>query len=104
MASVPSKKILHWANLCFTARAIAQPCKRTTGEEFQEVTDKKFATLQVHENEISLRTWSGGTAHAHLRENTEDSPSYEPQIWVTRTIASQLAYQWKPYLLFSKSL
>ena len=28
--------------------------------------DIKFEMLQVHENEISLRKWSGGTAHAQV--------------------------------------
>jgi len=33
--SVPSKKTLHWANLCFSVHAIAQPCGHTTSEAFQ---------------------------------------------------------------------
>jgi len=31
--SVPSKKILHWANVCFSAHAVAQPCRRHTNSE-----------------------------------------------------------------------
>jgi len=27
LISVASKKILHWANVCFSAHAIAQPCR-----------------------------------------------------------------------------
>jgi len=32
--SVPSKKILHWANLCFSAHAIAQPCRHAAIVKF----------------------------------------------------------------------
>ena len=35
MTSVPSKKILHWANVCFIAHAIVQPCRHTNSETFQ---------------------------------------------------------------------
>jgi len=30
------------------------------------IQDTKFGMLQVRENEIPLRIWSGGTAHAHM--------------------------------------
>jgi len=42
MASVPYKKILHWANVCFVAHkahAIAQPCRHTTSEAFKGLCD-----------------------------------------------------------------
>ena len=32
-----SKKILPWANVCFRAHAIAQPCRHTTSKAFQAV-------------------------------------------------------------------
>jgi len=32
--SFPSKKILHWANFCFSAHEIAQSCRHTTREAF----------------------------------------------------------------------
>jgi len=35
--SVPSNKILHWANVCFSAHAIAQICEHTTSDAFREV-------------------------------------------------------------------
>ena len=34
-ANVPTKKISHWANICCSARAIAQPCRHTNSEAFQ---------------------------------------------------------------------
>jgi len=43
--------------------------RHITGETFQAlqglyyIYDIKFVTLEVRENEISLRKWSGGTAH-----------------------------------------
>ena len=30
--SLPCKNILHWANICFSAHAISQPCAITTSE------------------------------------------------------------------------
>ena len=38
-SSVPSEKILHWGNVCFSAHAIAQPCRRTKSEAFQALKD-----------------------------------------------------------------
>jgi len=32
-SSVPSKKILNWANFCFGAHAITQPCRYTSHSE-----------------------------------------------------------------------
>jgi len=32
--------------------------------------DMKFEMLQVHENEISLRKWSGGAAQLRILEGT----------------------------------
>jgi len=34
-SSVPSMTIVHWANVCFSAHAIGQQCRRTTSEAFQ---------------------------------------------------------------------
>jgi len=80
MSSVPSKKILHGANVCFSAHAIAQaqPCiadpqtvkhfKRYKGYEIYCIYDIKFGMLQVRENDISIRKWSGGTAHLRSLE------------------------------------
>ena len=55
--SLPSKKILHWASVCFNDKhAIAQPCRCTVSEAFQAgksyVIYNKFGMLQVRENEI----------------------------------------------------
>jgi len=59
-----------------------QPIDTLTSKAFQAVKglcdayDIKIGLLQVRENEISLRTWSAGTAHlrscavAHLRRNS----------------------------------
>jgi len=38
MSSAPSKKIVHWANVCYVAHwahAIARPCRHATNEAFQ---------------------------------------------------------------------
>ena len=35
-SSVPCKKILHWANVCFSAHAISQLCRHATGETFRK--------------------------------------------------------------------
>jgi len=35
------------------------------------IHDIKFGMLEVRENEISLRKWSGGTAHAQLKEGAQ---------------------------------
>ena len=41
----------------------------------RHINDIKFAMLQVRENAISLRKWSGGTAQLrHLRGNTASTP------------------------------
>jgi len=42
---VPSEKILHWANVCFSAHA--------TSEASQGLYDIKSGMLQVYQNEIS---------------------------------------------------
>ena len=72
VSSIPSKKILHWANVCFVeheAHAIAQPCRHTNSEAFPAlrgyaicIYSIKFRMLEVRENETSLRKLSGGTA------------------------------------------
>jgi len=45
---VPSKKILHCANVCFSEHAIAQPCGRTTNKALKGlcgIYDIKFGML-----------------------------------------------------------
>jgi len=37
IVSVPSKKILHWANVCSSAHAIAQPCRHINNQALQEL-------------------------------------------------------------------
>jgi len=32
----PCKKHLHWANVCFSAHTISQPCRHTTSETFRQ--------------------------------------------------------------------
>ena len=39
--SVPSKKILHYANVSFSAHAIAQPCRHTTRGAFQALKGQR---------------------------------------------------------------
>jgi len=34
VVSIPFQKILHCANICFSAHTIAQPCRHTTSEAF----------------------------------------------------------------------
>jgi len=71
VTSIPSKKILHWANVFVEheAHAIAQPCRHTNSEAFPALKGYaictyriKFRMLEVRENETSLRKLSGGTA------------------------------------------
>ena len=73
MNSVPAKKILHLANICFVvqeAPATAQPYGNATSEAFLTLKGLcdvyiyriKFRMLEVRENEITLRKMSGGTA------------------------------------------
>ena len=82
-SSVPSKKILCWANFCFRAHAFAQPCRHNQ----RSLSDGKMPTrykhsikvwmLQVGENEISLRKCSGGAAHLRaLKGNIVCNISY----------------------------
>jgi len=47
-----------------TLVADTQPTRRFKG--YAAYIYDIFGILQVSENEISLRKWSGGTAHAHL--------------------------------------
>jgi len=62
MTSVPSKKILHWANLCFVAHeahASTQPCRHRNSEVFPtlkglcdiyiDIYRIKFRILEVRE-------------------------------------------------------
>jgi len=44
--------------------------------------DIKFGILEVRGNEILLRKWSGGTAHAHLRRSIDGDPPLgrEPEV------------------------
>jgi len=49
----PLRKLYTEQNPYFSAHA--QPCRHTTSEAFQAVSDKKFEMLQVRENEITLR-------------------------------------------------
>ena len=77
VSSVPSKEILYWANFCFSAHAIVQPCRHTTIEALQALkwlcdryTILKFGIVQVRLNEISLRKLSGSTAHLPTSEGT----------------------------------
>jgi len=70
--SVLSKKILHWANICFSARAIARPCGHTTSEAFQAL---KGFEIYVHGIKIlNVTIWraleGSFTTLAHLGENT----------------------------------
>jgi len=80
-SSVPSKEILHCANVCFIAyeaHATAQPCRHTTSEAFPTLKGLcdvciyciKFSMLEVHENEMALRKFSGGTAQLRTLEGT----------------------------------
>jgi len=69
VCSVLSKKILQWVIVCFVAHEaheIAQPCRHTTSETFQAFKRLcdiiKFGMLQVRENEILRRNWSGSSA------------------------------------------
>jgi len=75
--SVPYKKISHWANVCFSAHAIARPLQTHNQWSVSSVTramrfiyDIKFGMLQVRENEMLLRNWSGGTAHMRTLEGS----------------------------------
>jgi len=42
-SSVPCKKILRWANVCFSTHSISQLCRHTTGETFP----KAFAMYTI---------------------------------------------------------
>ena len=78
VGSVPSKKILRWANVCFVAReahATAQPCRHTTGEAFptfKGICDIYRIKLAVRENENSTAriVWLYCIAIVHLGGNT----------------------------------
>jgi len=46
-------------------------CSVSSGKRAERyVYDIKFLTLELRENEISLRIWSGGTAHLHTLDGT----------------------------------
>jgi len=70
------KNILHWANVCFSAHAVSQPCRHTTQpvkryeRAMQCIYDIKFGMLQVGKNEISLRKCSGCSAQLLTSERT----------------------------------
>jgi len=81
LGSVPSEKILRWANVCFVAHeahATAQPCRNATNEAFLTLKGLcdvytyriKFRMLVVRENEIALRKMSGVTAQLRILEGT----------------------------------
>jgi len=63
--SVPPKKILHCANIYFSAYVPAQPCRHATSKDFQAlkgllyiyiyIHDIKCGVLKVRKNEIALR-------------------------------------------------
>jgi len=59
----------------FSAHAILQPCGHTTSETFRKgyaiyIYDIKFGTLQVRNNDISLRKCSGGSADLRTLKGT----------------------------------
>jgi len=97
--SVPSKKILHWANVSSSGHAIAQPCRRhTNSEAFQalqelcNVYNVKFGMLHVRENEVSLRKRLGGTAHLRTIEGTRMAGWAISGPWAT--CGSPQCFQW----------
>jgi len=90
----PLRKLKHWADVCFSVHAIAQPCRLTTNEVFQVVKGPsdiysrfKSGMLRVRENEILLRKWSGGTTHfrscAPQKERWSRDKISEPNAYLT---------------------
>jgi len=72
MPSVPSKKRLHWPNVCFVvheAHVTTQPCRHTNSEAFPtlkflcDIYGIKFSVVEVRAYKIVLRKLCGGTAH-----------------------------------------
>ena len=74
--SVPSEEIFHWANVSFSERRIAQPCKRTTSETFQAVQGLCDIYTILIWNVVSAQEWDFSAqmvwwycAVAYLRRN-----------------------------------
>jgi len=72
-SSLFSKKILHWANVCFSAHAIAQSYIHTISEPFQAARGLcdiyAIIDLECYKRariRISLRKWSGGTGQLRI--------------------------------------
>ena len=70
----PCKKILYFANVCFSAHAIQNHVDTQSVKRFKRavrfVYDIKSGMLQVRKNETSLRKCSGGSAHLRTSEGT----------------------------------
>ena len=54
-AIAPSKKISHWANLCFSVHTTVQTCALKTSEAFQAVSDKKFKIASQREWDLTAQ-------------------------------------------------
>ena len=71
--SVPFKNISHWANVCFSEHAMAQPCTHTSSEGLSDksvmryVCDIKFGSCRNARLSL-LHKWSGGTAQLHTSD------------------------------------
>jgi len=82
----PCKKVLHWANVCFSAHAISQPCRYTTSATFRKgyamyTRYQIWNVASAQEWDFTVRMLWGFCAFTQLRTLkgtlvTRDSPRF----------------------------